>query len=676
MPERDPFPMTSMEAKALEASVGANASDNRNPNRNRNRNRNPDGGDRSDSNTTSWSTMPLDSSTNDAPSSTDIRGDEPDEKNELVGRKKSIRKDEQEDIYTHVDKEVVDEEDEENLADRVLDVPLEELRGDWRKKYTGQAKRASFRFYRRLYGDKLPLAEMMRTLCLAMTLFFMIGGYWMLRSLKDSVLMALCGYQAIPKAKMLSVFVVLGVVSVYNHLLDSDIAKHQLFYVFGTFYFMLFIVISFMLMNPSIGLANKYQDEGRLLGWVSYCAIESFGSVMVSLFWSFANSNISLETAKSSYGVMVAFAQLGSILGPAIVTRYAEEWGIAQCYLLGSLNMLLLQGTMYFYIRTYGSNESRAKEEAAKEKAVKDAAGDESAPPKKKKERAGILEGLILFWKYNYVKGIFAISCLFMVEVTIVDFTLKVLAKEYFSEEYPCEMTNPDCYNAETKVFGLTGEASNAIASFMGLFGVATNSLSFIFSLLGTSAVIRKFGLRLALLLFPTLCLVVIIVVRLRPTLYIVFLAMILLKANSYALNNPTKEMLYQPTSGAVRYKAKSWIDIFGARGSKALGSVVTNAFSDSAENLVANGSLVGIAVSCFLIWNARFMGKLFEQYTESGYVVGEEDNPETKNIEMAIAQNECEDTSCAIEGEEDEDENENEESEEQPTKKAEIAMV
>ena len=100
-------------------------------------------------------------------------------------------------------------------------------------------------------------------------------------------------------------------------------------------------------MNDQIGLANKYQSERRILGWISYCAIESFGSVMVSLFWSFANSNISLETAKASYGVMVATAQLGSILGPTIIHRYAESWGLAKCYLLGSVNMLFLQATMY-----------------------------------------------------------------------------------------------------------------------------------------------------------------------------------------------------------------------------------------------------------------------------------------------------------------------------------------
>ena len=188
---------------------------------------------------------------------------------------------------------------------------------------------------------------------------------------------------------------------------------------------------------------------------------------------------------------------------------------------------------------------------------------------------------------------------------------------------------------------------------------------------MGTSGVIRYLGLRLTLLLFPSLCLVVIIIVRLYPTLYVVFFAMIMLKANSYALNNPTKELLYQPTSSAVRYKAKSWIDIFGARGSKALGSVVTNAFSDSATNLVANGSFVGMAVSCFLIWNARFMGKKFDEYTESGYIVGEEDNPESKNIQMAIEQNDSDDTSCAIV-----DDDEDGGNKEEPKKKAEIALV
>ena len=200
---------------------------------------------------------------------------------------------------------------------------------------------------------------------------------------------------------------------------------------------------------------------------------------------------------------------------------------------------------------------------------------------------------------------------------------------------------------------GMSQDATAAFTKFMGLFGQATNTLSFLLSLFGTSAVIRYLGLRLTLLLFPTLCLGVIIFVRIKPTLYVVFAAMMMLKACSYALNNPTKEMLYQPTSSSVRYKAKSWIDIFGARGSKAVGSVVTNAFSDSAANLVANGSLVGMAVASFLIWNARFMGRKFDEYTESGFVVGE-DEDENDHVQMSGIAGETENTSCALDDDDD----------------------
>ena len=70
-------------------------------------------------------------------------------------------------------------------------------------------------------------------------------------------------------------------------------------------------------------------------------------------------------------------------------------------------------------------------------------------------------------------------------------------------------------------------------------------------------------------------------------------------------------------------------------------------------------------------------MGKCFEEYTASGYVVGEENNPESQNIQMAIVQNENDDTSCALIDDDDEEEEENnEDAEEKPKKKAEIALV
>lgn len=136
----------------------------------------------------------------------------------------------------------------------------------------------------------------------------------------------------------------------------------------------------------------------------------------------------------------------------------------------------------------------------------------------------------------------------------------------------------------------------------MGFFGQATNSLSFCLSLLGTSAVIRSLGLQRTLLLFPCLLLAAGAIVYIIPSLGLVFATMLALKAFSYALNNPCKELLYQPTTNAVKFKAKSWIDIFGQRGAKALGSVITNLYAEDPTALLSNGMTISMGKS-YELW-------------------------------------------------------------------------
>jgi AAA family ATP:ADP antiporter len=623
MASSDPYPMVSEEAARLQGSSTT---------------------------TTDWNTMETTTSTQPARSSHNQSSSTSEA--QFIQKKNhqsSTGTGDNEDIYKNIDDENVPKSKSEQYLeseDEYFDNPMNERLDNPFIKFLKY-------IHHKLYGDSIPISQLLKTLCLSSTLFFMIGGYWLLRSLKDPVLSALCGVTAIPKAKMLSVVIVLFVVSIYNKLLDSSYKKHTLFYIFGMVYFVIFTVISILLKHPTIGLPNQVADYSRVLGWISYCSIESFGSVMVSLFWSFTNSNFDLESAKSSYGLLVAAAQIGSILGPTLVNKKAESWGVANVYFAGAISMLLLQGCMWMYVSIYGTNETGKNDTSAKDAEADADAADGVSSSKGKKKKAGVLEGIHLFIKHNYVKGIFAISCLFMVEVTIIDYSMKVLAKDYFSGLHPC-VAGESCWDySDDANHGLSTGATAAFTTFMGLFGQATNTLSFLLSFFGTSAIIRYLGLRLVLLLFPTMCLIVIVIVRLFPTLYVVFAAMMILKANSYALNNPTKEMLYQPTSSSVRYKAKSWIDIFGARGSKALGSVVTNAFSDSTSSLIENGSIIGMMVASFLIWNARYMGRTFEQYVASGYVVGEDededDNENSKHMALATGQNEGEDTSCAI---------------------------
>jgi AAA family ATP:ADP antiporter len=455
---------------------------------------------------------------------------------------------------------------------------------------------------------------------------------------------AIDGVEYIPQAKIASLFVVFALVIVCKSFVLSKITvvcsvltclfspnppdnklldmfpKHQLFYMMGGAYGVLFTAMGFALMHPTIGLANTKADPTRILGWLSYVTIESFGSMVVQCYWALVNASVDVNFAKKNFGIIVAGAQIGSILGPTVATQ-ADIIGIPVLYLGGAAIMFMMITAMYLYVERFGV-PAEEKEGASK-----------SSKSSKSGKEEGIMEGFYLMYEHDYVKGIFVISSLFMVQVTVIDYMMKVLAKDRYAMLYP---DDPDA-------------ALRGFASFMGYFGQATNSISFLFSLFGTGMVIKKFGLTATLIAFPALLLGCTVLVWMAPNIWMVFFVMMVIKGMSYALNNPTKEILYQMTSTNIKFKCKSWIDTFGQRSSKAAGSLITNAFATSMVELVNYGSLVGIFSGAFLIWVSGWMGKEFDERSVSGEKVGEESSASL--AAMGAAQNRVDDTSCVADG-------------------------
>jgi len=68
-----------------------------------------------------------------------------------------------------------------------------------REKY--EVKSCCSKLFSALYGD-LPYEDRLRAAWLSGTLFFIIGGYWLMRSLKDTVLATIVGLQYQPMAKV------------------------------------------------------------------------------------------------------------------------------------------------------------------------------------------------------------------------------------------------------------------------------------------------------------------------------------------------------------------------------------------------------------------------------------------------------------------------------------------
>ncbi len=79
--------------------------------------------------------------------------------------------------------------------------------------FTSRATSYFDKLTRKVTGD-LEGEDLLRVLWLSITLFFVVGGYWLLRSLKDPIMSVINGVEYIPSAKIASLFVVFGLVIV------------------------------------------------------------------------------------------------------------------------------------------------------------------------------------------------------------------------------------------------------------------------------------------------------------------------------------------------------------------------------------------------------------------------------------------------------------------------------
>jgi AAA family ATP:ADP antiporter len=444
----------------------------------------------------------------------------------------------------------------------------------------------------RLYGE-LTYRELHKFSLLGLTFLCIIGSYWLLRPLKDAVFFAVVGGREWqPIAKMLSVVVVALVAMLYSRLVDQ-LSRERLFYAVCCFFAASFFALALLLAHPTVGLANATAGPERLVGWYAYFLIEAYGSITVSMFWSFVASCTGATSASRGYSLIVGGAQVGSITGPLLAAN-AEALGIVPLFALAGVVTLMIAALLRVFIVYVGVVPSSTDAEAAA-----------AAAPSKDKAPTGFLEGLKLVLTVPYIGGVALISTIYEVIATITDYQMKVLAFE-------------------------SSQSTEALAAFLGAFGMATNGLALVAALLGTSFALRHFGVRWCLLAYPLSvaassgALFLFAAADVDTLLYVFFVVMVLTKGLSYALNNPAKEILYIPTSKDVKYKAKGWIDLFGGRLAKALGSTCTTVLRDlpSTELMVEAG--VGVSLLLVVGWlaAASHVGHLYKRLTDANEII------------------------------------------------------
>jgi AAA family ATP:ADP antiporter len=391
---------------------------------------------------------------------------------------------------------------------------------------------------RALWGDFESGAEVQKFGFLSVIFGLIIGTYWAMRPIKDSIFNAIVGMDYQPKAKMLSLLVVFPLVLAYNKLV-SMYPRHKVFYILMTIYALLSIGFYFAFSSPTYGLENTVKSAGRLVGWAWYVFVESYGSLIVALFWAFTTDTTKPDSARRGFPLIALFGQLGNIFGPS--TLNAKFWGMSHSApIVGIVGILIaLIGVLFwFFMRVTPEDQLRGYEEDVKEK---------------KHEEPGFFEGLKLLVTEPYLLGMFAIIMIYEIIITVIDFHFKSTVAMNFATE------------AEV------GAYFSSYATWVGI-------VSSLCVLLGINKIQQWFGMRTSLLLLPVLVISAVLYLKFNSqSILIAFWLMVFSKAVNYALNQPTLKQLYIPTTKDTKYKAQSWMEVFGGRGAKAGGSYIND---------------------------------------------------------------------------------------------------
>lgn len=431
------------------------------------------------------------------------------------------------------------------------------------------------RLIKPIFGS-LEREEMKKFLRMGVTFALVIGSYWTMRVLKKVLFIKLIGPGPIRWAKIVSIIVLFPSLMLYTKLIEKYPAR-KVFSILAAGYALvlaLFGMLFFFFQLPTDIIAQQIgwaKFGTNVLGFSWYVFVESFGSLMVALFWAIAASITSPDSAKKGFSLIYALGQVGGILMPMGISRLPGLFDIETDWIqVASLALFVF--AIIFTMRWFFS--ATPKEllthgyQATDEKKVE------------AEQEPGFFEGLRIMLSSKYLLGTFFVIGFFEVIVTVFDWNFDVIA-------------------AQT----LHGQA---LSQYLAAYASYVTAATLVCLLLGISNITRYLGVPVALALVPLAIGGAITGFLTYGTLAFFFWLMVGSKALGYALQGPALKQLYIPLSHDARFKSQAWIETFGSRLSKASGEGLNLLLTPIAAGLFGYGI---VAVWLFI---ALFLGKTY----------------------------------------------------------------
>jgi AAA family ATP:ADP antiporter len=403
---------------------------------------------------------------------------------------------------------------------------------------------------------------------LALNVFVLLSAYYIVKPVREALILELehgAEYKTYMSAVIAALLLVL--VPLYSRLVDR-VRKLQL--VVGASLFFASHLLLFWLAAQSAPLRAQ-------LGLVFYAWVGVFNMMVVAQFWAFANDFYDEERGQRLFPLVALGASLGAALGAQIAARLIPLLGVFAMLLVAAAVLGVCAGLFVLADRLRPPRAEVALRASLVEVSEK---------------RGG---AFALVFAHRYLVLLALLSLLFSWVNTNGEYLLSKLVKAAAHE-------------AVQKGTISAREQGRFIGAFYGEFFFWVNLLGVFLQSFIVSRVVKYLGMGVGLLALPAIALGNSLAFLLLPVLAVVRIGKVLENGTDYSLHNTVRQMLWLPTTAAMKYKAKQAVDTFFVRmgdvSSALLVYVGTTFFGFGVRGfavanlaLVAGWLLVGLAI-------------------------------------------------------------------------------
>jgi AAA family ATP:ADP antiporter len=376
----------------------------------------------------------------------------------------------------------------------------------------------------------------------ALYFFSLLCGYYVLRPVRDEMGIQ-GGVGNLPWLFSATFVVMLAAVPLFGWA-SSRLPRAK--FLLGVYlFFVVNLLVFFALFREGIEVAAVAR---AFFVWLSV-----FNLFVVSVFWSFMADLFTHDQARRLFGLISAGGSAGALAGPAITASLARSLGPTNLLPVSAVFLLLAVLCIYQLNKIATTSGKSA-----------------SAPI-----GGAVWAGLITLLRSPYLITIAAYVVVNTLLGTLLYFRQQTLVAQHYSDP---------------------GERTHLFA----LLDLAVNVLSLAGQALVISAVMRRLGMTIALVILPAVSLVGFAILGAWPTLAALIVFAVVRRASEYALSKPAREVLFTLVSREEKYKAKNVLDTVVARGGDAVSGWIAQGLKAAG---LALAGLSAIAVPVCLAW-------------------------------------------------------------------------